>query len=175
MKPKPYSRDGASIGWSFSPVSNFQTCQRRCYLERIKPQWMPPPADTTSDVKILQMTRSLPILIGDSFHRSVAEHHCYRASGRDMPETDFYCRTFRLGGGEHRRATARDAEALHRFPQRVRIGRRGCTDVRGGRRDRRPRIAPDYIQASGGLGVSMLPRKSAVLASSIPKFMGVCR
>lgn len=89
MREKPYPPGNYSIGWSHTSVTTFQTCKRQYYLEKIDPKWVPLPSDNISDLKLLRSSKSLPILIGDSVHRSIAEYLRSRVTGKDMSEEVF--------------------------------------------------------------------------------------
>lgn len=89
LREKPHMTRDNSIGWSHTSVGTFQNCQRQYYLEKVDPKWMPLPPETISELKVLRSAKSLPILIGDSVHRSIAEHFRYRIAGRDADEGDF--------------------------------------------------------------------------------------
>lgn len=86
LKPKPYPRD-YSIGWSFSSMNMFQNCQRQYYLDRVSPRWV---SILEGKLRELRAIKSLPILIGDAVHKTIAGYFQTCLAGNEMSNDDFY-------------------------------------------------------------------------------------
>ncbi len=86
LKPKPYPRD-YSIGWSFSALNMFQNCQRQYYFDRVSPRWISYPEGKLRELRAI---RSLPILIGDAVHKTIADYFQTFLVGNEMRDEDLY-------------------------------------------------------------------------------------
>jgi hypothetical protein len=65
----------------------FQNCQRQYYFDRVPPRWISVPEGKLRELRAI---KSLPILIGDAVHKTIADYSQTCLADNEMLNDDFY-------------------------------------------------------------------------------------